>query len=159
MQKKLNKGFVLAETLIVTTFVSGVLIFLFMQFTNLSTNYNDSYRYNTVEGLYAAKNIGDYIVSDLVAYDSIKEKIVDESYVDITNCNVFSEREYCLTLLKLENINKVLITNNDFDKGLFYNYDENFKKFINRIDGKGIELYRILIEFNDSTYATLRFGD
>lgn len=159
MQKKTDRGFVLAETLIVTTFVSGVLIFLFIQFTKLSENYSQSYSYNTVDSLYATKHIRDYIVSDSTAYEAIKKRINDDLYMDITSCNVFQEREYCKMLLKLEKAKKVLITNNNFDKVIFYNYDEKFKKFINKIDGKGIEQYRIIVEFNDSTYATLRFGD
>ena len=60
MKKNSNKGFVLAETLIVTTFVAGILFFMFVQFTSLSKNYNDSYKYNTVEDLYALRNIRDY---------------------------------------------------------------------------------------------------
>ena len=64
--KKLNSsGFMLAETLIVTTFVAGILIFLFIQFTNLGKAYDDSYIYNTTEGLYALEDIKKYINTDL----------------------------------------------------------------------------------------------
>ena len=49
MNKINNKGFVLAETLIVTSFVAGVLLYLFIQFSNLNKNYNNSFKYNTIE--------------------------------------------------------------------------------------------------------------
>ena len=44
-------------------------------------------------------------------------------------------------------------------KDLFINYDEGFKQFVNKIDGKGNHKYRLLVEFNDSKYATIRFGE
>ena len=54
--KKNEKGFVLLETLIVTTFVVSTLIFLYTQFSNIKTSYDASFRYNTVEGLYDANH-------------------------------------------------------------------------------------------------------
>lgn len=159
MKKNANKGFVLAETLIVTTFVAGVLIFLFIQFTNLSKNYTDSYEYNTVEGLYALRNIRDYIESDDSAISSIEENLTNDSILNITNCNIFTEKKYCLKLFELEDVEKILIVTNDFDKFLFNNYDEDFKKFVNKINGEGTLKYRLLVEFNNSTYATIRFGE
>lgn len=148
----------LAETLIVTTFVAGVLIFLFIQFTNLSNSYNDSYQYNTVEGLYALRNMRDYLLSDENALTSL-ENITYDNNLDITNCSIFTEKNYCLKLLELENINKIFITTNAVSEDLFYNFDDGLKKFISKINSEGTEKYRLIAEFNNSTYATLRFGD
>lgn len=159
MKKISNRGFMLAETLVVTTFVSGVLIFLFIQFTNLSKNYNESYMYNTIDDLYSLRNIRDYVISDTSAFSIIEDTISNNSYIEITDCSVFSQTNYCLTLFELENIDKIFISNNEFDKDLFFNYDDNFKKFINRINPEGTEKYRILAQFNDFTYATIRFGE
>lgn len=159
MKKNTNRGFVLAETLIVTTFVAGVLIFLFIQFTNLSKNYTDSYKYNTVEGLYALRNIKEYIETDSVAMAIIEDKTNDDNILNITNCSIFSEKKYCLKLMELENIKRIFATNNDFDKDYFNNYDEGFKKFVNKINKEGTLKYRLLVEFNNSTYATIRFGE
>ena len=81
MQKKNSNGFMLAETLIVTIFVAGVLIFLFIQFSSLSKSYEESYIYNTVEGLYSLngfnnllkeKNISIYLIE--LIYDIINNK-------------------------------------------------------------------------------------
>ena len=52
MNKKNNKAFLLAESLIVTTFVLTVLIYLYAQFKNLMTEYKNSYRYNNVQDIY-----------------------------------------------------------------------------------------------------------
>ena len=159
VKKNIDKGFMLAETLVVTAFVAGVLIYLFIQFTNLSNNYNDSYNYNTVEGLYSVRNIKNYILSDSEALMQLKNNLSIDNYIDMTDCSIFSEQLYCSKLLELENVNKIIITTNLFDKELFSVYDSGFKKFVNKIDAEGNEKYRILVEFNNSTYATIRFGE
>lgn len=159
MKKKLNKGFVLAETLIVTTFVAGVLIFLFIQFSTLSNNYNDSYKYNTVEGLYSLKNIRDYIISDSDFLTYIEENITSAQYIDITDCELFTDTKYCSLLFELENIKNIYITLNNFDKTIFEQDRESLKDFINKINSEGNETYRIIAQFNDDTLATIRFGD
>lgn len=112
MKKKNDKGFMLAETLIVTTFVASVLIYLFIQFTNLSKSYDESYIYNTTEGLYALEDIKNYMYSDYEALSFIKSTLNSADYIDISDCSMFNDKEYCKNLFKLENINEIIITNN-----------------------------------------------
>ena len=159
MKKNSTRGFMLAETLVVTTFVAGILIYLFIQFTNLSQNYNDAYSYNTVEGLYSLRNVRNFIIKDTSALTSIDDIIESDGYVEITDCTKFTEKNYCLKLFELENIKKIFITNNNFDKELFSTSNEGFKKFIRKIKSQDNYKYRILAEFNDSSYATIRFGE
>ena len=40
MKKMNNRGFLLVESVVVTTFVLTVLVFLFVQFKNLCVNFN-----------------------------------------------------------------------------------------------------------------------
>lgn len=156
----MNKGFVLAETLIVTAFVASVLIYLFIQFTNLNSNYNDSYNYNTVEGLYSLRNIRYYILRDNDVQAYIENNLLTENIIDVTDCSIFEEDySYCKKLFELENIKRIFITKNKFDKTIFLDFDIDFQKFINKINSEGNEKYRLLVEFNDSTYATIRFGE
>lgn len=159
MKKKSNNGFVLAETLIVTTFVAGILIFLFIQFSNLSKNYNDSYKYNTVEGLYSLNNIIKYIKSDTTFNESLSTLVNTDKYLEITDCTLFSDPKYCSLLFELENIKSIYITDNYFNKSIFNNSEETIKTFINKINSDGEQKYRIVAEFNDFTFATIRFGD
>ena len=159
MKKNNNKGFMLAETLVVTTFVAGVLIYMFIQFSNLSQNYDDSYQYNTVEDLYSLRNIRDFIVEDEEALTLIEDSILNDGMIEITDCNNFTEINYCLELFELENIKTIIITNNNLDKELFSNFNIGFKKMVNKIKSGGSQKYRILAEFNNSTYATIRFGE
>ena len=59
--KKDNRGFLLAESLVVSTFVLTVLILLYIQFSNLTTNYKNSYNYNNVESLYDLSSVANYL--------------------------------------------------------------------------------------------------
>lgn len=159
MKKLNNKGFMLAETLIVSTFVAGVLIFLFIQFTNLGKAYDDSYIYNTSEGLYALEDVKEYINTDLDLLLYIEENIGTMKYIDLTNCSLFKNREYCVNLFELENIDKIFITTNNFDKLSITGYNEDFNLFINKIVKEDSEKYRLVASFKNGMFATLRLGD
>jgi len=158
MKKMNNKGFMLAETLVVTSFVAGVLIFLFIQFTNLSKNYEDNYKYNTVENLYALEDMKDFIVEKELNLNIISEELRDKEYVDVSSCNIFEDKDYCVKLLELENINQLIIAKNSFDRKDFSNSDKEFETFVRKINIGGKEQFRLIASFNNSTYATLRFG-
>lgn len=159
MKKKNNKGYMLAETLIVTVFVSSVLIFLFIQFTNLSKSYDESYIYNTTEGLYALEDIKTYINKDQTFISYLEENIDTLGYIDITDCNLFNNKEYCLNLIEIENIDKIFISTNLIPKDKVNGYNEDFNIFINKINREGEEPYRLVASFKNSTFATIRLGD
>ena len=75
--KKRNKGFILLETLVVSTFIITVLIYLYIQFTNLKKSYDISFRYDTISGLYGAKEI-DKFINNNYGYTDFLEKIESE---------------------------------------------------------------------------------
>ena len=158
MKKLNNKGFMLAETLIVSTFVAGVLIFLFIQFTNLGKAYDDSYINNTPEGLYALEDIKEYINTDLDVQLYIEQNIETMKYIDLTDCSLFTNKDYCVNLFELENIDRIFVTINDFDKQSITGYNEDFKIFINKIINEGNEKYRLVASFNNGMFATMRVG-
>ena len=133
----------MAETLIVTTFAAGVLIFIFIQFTNLKQNYEISYKYNTIEGLYALEDIRNYILSDPGIVSKIESSLDSSDYIDIKNCSGFTD----------------IVTKNDIPNKNIKAFDKPFRDFIKKINGKGNSKYRLIASFNNSTYATLRFGD
>lgn len=158
MKKILNtKGFMLVETLIVTSFVAGVLIFLFIQFSTLEQKYESTYKYNTVEDLYSLKNIKKYLESDTTFINSLSI-LTDSSYLELTDCSLLTDKQYCTKLFELENIDNIYIVLNDFDKKMFDNKNSEFKEFISKVSKNGNEKYRIIAKFNNSTYATVRIG-
>lgn len=149
----------LVETLIVTIFVASVLIFLLIQFISLNNNYNKTYEYNKVEDINSLKSIIYYIESDTNAFSTIESNVTYDKYLDITDCSVFIEEEYCKKLLELENIKKIYVVTNKVNYNLFEDDAAKFKEFINKITKSGKEKYRLIASFNNSTYATVRFGD
>ena len=160
MKKKFNKGFMLVETLVVTSFVAGVLIFMYIQFSNLNNKYNESYEYNTVEGLYSLENIRDYIESEEEsgALESIIEALSSNSIIDIKDCSLFTNKKYCKKLFDLENLKNIYAIKTHSSYG--QDISENLKKFMNKIGSIEEELgYRLIAEFNDETFATIRFGE
>lgn len=159
MKKNSCKGFMLAETLLVTAFVAGVLIFLFIQFTNINKNYNDSFKYNSVEGMYALDDIKNYILEDQIAHSNIITSVDENKYVNITDCSLFFDNAYCIKMFELENIKNIIVTKNAINKELFVNEDADIIQFINKINAQGEEKYRIIAQFNNDTYATIRFGE
>lgn len=70
MNKKNNKGFLLTESLIVTTFVLTVLIYLFGQFKNLMTEYKNNYKYNTVQDIYNLGSLAKYINTNNITLEN-----------------------------------------------------------------------------------------
>ena len=58
--KKNSNGFTILETLITSTLVISTLVFLYVQFNNLERNYDDSFRFNTVNGIHKAKELSKY---------------------------------------------------------------------------------------------------
>lgn len=159
MKKINNKGFVLIETIIVSAFVAGILIFTFIQFTSLTSSYSDSFKYNTVEDLYAVENIKNYFLSDSSALTLLNDSINPDRVKDITDCGIFTNESYCKRLLELSNIEELIVCNNYFDEKNVYVKDEGFKEFIKKIKGTGKEKYRLVAKFKDSTFATIRFGE
>ena len=61
MIKNNNKGFVITEVLILSTVILGVLTLMYVQFKSVNRSYQYSFKYDTVEGLYLANNIVNYI--------------------------------------------------------------------------------------------------
>lgn len=156
--KKNNSGFMLAETLLVTTFVAGVLIYLYIQFISLNNNYQDSYKYNTVEDLYALADIVDFINTDESAKLYIDSNIDNMKYIDISNCSLFSQKDICTKLLSIENVSEIFITKNVVPKSQIVGYTSGLMKFMKKINSSGLEPYRVVASFNNKTYATIRFG-
>ena len=155
--KKNNLGFMLAETLLVTVFVAGVLIYLYLQFSNLNKNYNDSYKYNSVEELYALEDIVEFIQNDEFAINYIYSNTANLHYIDISNCSLFTDTVTCRKLLKTANVNEIFVTTNTIPKKYVNDYSAGLNRFINKITPGETEPYRVVASFKNGNYATLRF--
>ncbi len=156
-----NKGFMILEVLISSTFIIGVLILLYIQFINLQKNYERSFTYNTVPGLYIAKNVVNYIseVGYSKAIDDLNNK--DNSYVNLSN--IYIDGSLYSDIIKKSNIKQIILTYNNPSIIQNYlslnkndlNFNKKFRDFIKKIPKNEDGGYRIIIEYNNNTYATV----
>lgn len=174
MRRLNKKGFMLMETLVVSTFVAVVLIFLFVQIQNVSTNYEKSFSYNPVQSLYKAENIRNYLYSrDRVSMENEVDSTT-KGYIDITSCNynfysligedTSANEEYCKELYKTLDVKKVILSIQDlsivknkvYDNMAIDDISQKFVDFINYVKyTNNQEQLRLLVEFNDETYASI----
>lgn len=161
--KKCNKGFMLLETLIVSTFILGTLVFLYVQFSAVKRSYDISFRYNTVPGLYYAKEIESFLKED--GYSAIEEKLASSNYVDITDC--VNSSSLCTKLVERIGAKKVIYVgdniealknelNGNYDTSVF---DQELKRFILQLDNGTTGRNRIIIEYSDLTFAAVTLGN
>lgn len=160
---KNNKGFVLTELLIISTVVMGVLIYMFVEFKNINRNYQYSFKYDTIEGMYLANNIINYLSDD--CFDKLVDELnkSEEKYLDITSCDisVFATGNYCETLFEKSKIAKILFSKEDLIdlRKNMDSLDEDTKQYINNIKTvNSSNDYRIIIIYQNETYATMRFN-
>lgn len=159
MKKNNKKGFMLAETIVISVVVLGALIFIYTQFMTVNKSYQNSFHYNTVDKLYATKNIVEYIKTDGLYL--LMSSLTDE-YIDITDCSsaYFVEGNYCENLLHNLHAKTVLFTKEDITdlkKVSNLPFSEGLKRYIKTMSFDKEDRYRIIVEFEDNTYASLKF--
>lgn len=171
MKKLDSKGFLLTELLVTATLVSTVLIFLYTQFYTIKRSYDTSFKYNTVNGLYALSNVRSFLEENDIYI--LTQGLNTTSYVDLKNDNLYTANTtYFNELMTGLNIKYLIFTNQNIDNlinqinnGTALNSDtneyEDLKKFIKRIDFDNKDTnnnYRIIAEFNDNTFASILVG-
>lgn len=170
--KKNNKGFMLLETLIVSTVILSTLIFLFVQFSNIKTSYEISFTHNTIPGIYIAKELSDLLIeteNNIVLSNKLNENtngfvlITTPLYLKNINTTFYN------TMITNMNIKNAIYTNNNLttfksylnsdkiDKNIF---TESFKNFIFKIKTKNTNENngRLIIMFKDNTFASIVIG-
>lgn len=171
MKKNDNKGFLLTELLVTATLVSTVLIFLYTQFYTIKRSYDTSFKYNTVNGLYALDNVRDFLVENDIYI--LTQGLNTTSYIDLIENNLQpTNQTYFNTLIDGLNIKYLIFTKQNIEDLINQinsetaltseNYEyEDLKKFIKRIDFDSQDTndnYRIIAEFNDGTFASILVG-
>ena len=157
MKKNSNRGFMLIETLLVSTFVLGVLTFLFMQFSALKRSYDDSFKYNTVPAMYGMRNIHQFILRN-GGYNPAKNLIDNNSGYAELKCNT----NVCDDLYSDLEVQKVFLVKDSIFKGTVSidNYilsdDNDLYHFVKKIKfGKNATDYHLIVKFSDNTFATM----
>ena len=156
---KNNKGFMLVEALVMSMIVIGTLTFMYIQFQNISRSYEKSFNYNTITDLYITNEVKNYLINNSLV-DTFKNEVDNNTskYIkigDITDSGFVELKEK-------GQIKTIILANESLSelKGKkTKDLSEKFNDFINylKVDKEG-NGYRLLIEFNDDTYASLRIG-
>ncbi len=162
-----NRGFLLAESLVVSTFVLTILIFLFVQFRNVVTNYKTTYSYNNVESIYNLGSLSNYISTNNIKIETSSDKPYTIIYKDET-CQInVNYSTFCNDLLEAMDAKLVIYTSSDILNIKNYvnnndddNISQSMRDFINKISAVKVENKgRLLAEFNDGTFATVAMND
>lgn len=157
--KKNVKGFMLAETLVVASFISVTLLFLFVQFRTVIKNFNESSKYNTVNALYVTNEIKNYLKENDFQAITIELENSSKGYVDISSCTsvFFSDPVYCQELMRKANVNKVIYISGK-NPTIGSEFSKDFTRFMERnIDDKE-DIYYLFSEFQDGSYAVLKMN-
>ena len=90
--KKKCKGFTLLETLMVSVFIASALVYLFIQINNIKTNYDITFRYDTIPGLYGCQEVDQFLTS-IHAYSGLDQSLGESEfhYIDITDGSFVGE--------------------------------------------------------------------
>lgn len=168
MKKKKNKGFMLTETLIVTVFVCSVLILLFTLLQRVESNFKRTLSYNTSSALYLSNEIKTYLYNnylELLIKDYVESP---DPYYDLTDCELkyYASSNYCEDLYNKLGVSKVIFLTSDFYQTKYTDIYASrlgqdmidFIDYVNEESGKN--KYRIVVSFQDGTYATIKLrGD
>lgn len=161
--KKSNEGFILIETLVVSTFILTTLVFLYVQFSNVKRSYDISFRYNTINDLYYAKELSNYLKSD--GYQIIASQVNSNNYLDITNC-IYSG-ELCSKIKDKIKAKQIIYVNSSIiplqneikNNSSLSKFDPEFKKFILNLTEDSDGRNRLIIEFEDLTFASVTIAE
>ena len=164
--KKNNRGFLLAESLVVSTFVLTILILLYIQFNNLTTNYKNSYNYNNVESIYDLSSVSNYLLTN--NYNLSDQLTESKPYVIVYkdgSCNMDAGiiDSFCDNLISQMDAKTVIYTSSDISAIQKYvsenddsNINQSLREFISRVETNTVQNKgRLFAEFNNGTFATI----
>ncbi len=159
--KNQQKGFLLIEAIVVITFVAGILFFLFIQFNTLFQQYGKDFNYNTVDGVYRAKELRTFLLNTDFS-DLIFELQDNQIFYEFSDCTFANDISLCNHFIEALDIKKSYMVNEDITG--FQTYVKSSKAFgdlenyIFHIeyyrDDPG---YRLIIEYNDGSFASINF--
>lgn len=148
MKKNNQRGFVLAEAFIVSTFVLAILVFMFLQIKTIINGYDKSFSYNTIPGIYNSREMKKFIEKN--NYNELLETVGVNGYV------ILESSDYTYSkIFKHSNVKTVIITKGDL-KNIKNNVKlsqklQNYIKTLVPSDEN-----QFIFEYNDDTFATIK---
>lgn len=156
---KNSKAFALVETLIVSTIIATILMYVFVQYNKVESKYDETFAYNDVDNLYKLDSIKGYINSlDSTTITTITTKIdSDDIIIMDKNDDTYTNIEYLdnqVDLLANLDIKTLVLTKADINNVDTSSLSATLKNMIKKIDNKS-DNYRIIAEFNNGECATI----
>lgn len=161
--KKSSGGFILAETIIVSTLALTILVVLYTQFSKISHNYDITFKYNSVENIYAVNNFKMYLLKS--GYSNLIGALESSqsSYIELQACPIdyLIENSHCKNLVDVIGAKYILFTNadtldlkNEIETNDIFSFE--MKEFIKTISRSvNDDQYRLIVEFKDGSFATI----
>jgi len=173
MKKNKEKGFLLAEAIIVGVFVLSLFTFLFVNIIPLIGQYEANEKYDTINGAYNANLVRTMILGDPKSVEVLElndnpYKVYDRE--ELCDGSTLEKVNYCKKLLGDDylNVNKVYITwyrtkkIKTSSKKNTTDFDRAARDYIASLDdyeqpaGTNYERYkRIIIYYNDGSFANI----
>lgn len=95
--KKNNKGFMLAETIIVTVIVATIMVSLYVAFNKVYSAYTLKNKYTDIDLLYAANAVQDYLIDNLTLNNIVIGLTSEYQLVDLKDTDTLNDT-YCTNI-------------------------------------------------------------
>ncbi len=159
-----KKGYMLVETLIVSVTVTSILIYLYAQFINVQTFYNEVYKYNNINELYLTGTIKNLIISSQPdIFMSINNNNPMNICSSINDCSSLKVDSVALKKIvshyKVKNI--ILAQANKSEEIKSHINSENYSRLMKDFSKAIADQkngYRIIVEYGDNQVATVLFS-
>lgn len=131
--RKDNRGFMLAEVIIVSSIVVTVLVTMYTGLNKLFVKYDELSRYYNVDAIYMAKNVEDYLI-DSYQMGSVISNSSSVGYVDLRDGGYFNNAENLIS--------------NDVVKLYFIgNYEKSFDDNLNSLKGSDDKYFADYVDY------------
>ena len=167
MKKNSSKGFMLVETLLVSLTISGILVYMYAQFSTINSAYQKLYDFNTANSLYRAAAVREFLLNYTNGGGTLYTGLtVEDLECELIPSISVEELNYCEGIIRAIDAKQVILTVDAFDEedvvGIVSDAADRPKvtSFLNSIkrDGShGTAKKRLVIIFNDGTIASVLF--
>lgn len=160
--KEENKGFMLAEVIVVSTIVITVLTALYMSFNKLYANYQLRFQYYDVNGLYASSKINNLYTDEYLLCTYLKQ-LETNDIVDISCKKGSKEYSMCQKIFSTYQVQRMYLVNYDLKDKNFHNpLIDDYISYLGENDNQETSTYhyRIIAVLQDengaNSYANLK---
>ncbi len=170
MKKNNEKGFLLAEAIVVGVFVLSLFTFLFVNVVPLVGKYEEAEKYDTVDGVYNANLVRNMVLEDANWKNVLALGTNDyKMYSTEEFCKALASPNYCKTLLSSTFLNVKLVyvtwyrtakiktsskNNVEFDRAA-RDYIDSLDGFTQPAGSTYQKYHRLIIYFNDGSFANV----